>query len=64
MVYGNIGETERFRFRHLAVADVMDGIHHLPPHFLIGLFTPDNGAQVDVHVVFHLLVGAPVGRNF
>ena len=63
MIDGDVRKAISPRFRHLAVADVFDRCYHFPTHFLIGFLSPDNGAQVDIHVVFHPGIGPAVGSD-
>ena len=60
----NIREAERFCLGHPTVADVLNVVQHLCAHLLIGLFAAHDGAEVNVHVVLHVLISTSICRDF
>ena len=64
MIHGDVGESEGLSLGHATAGYLGNDINQFAAHLSNGFFAPQDGTEVNVHVVLHHAVGALVGSHF
>ena len=63
VVDGDVGEAKSLGLRHPAIGYFSNRIDELHAHLLDGLLAPEDGTEVNIHVVLHHVECPLVGRH-